>query len=156
MALNYVLRGWANSYKYAEDATKVLPEIQHFAWHRITHWLAEKHECSRKYLVENILAHTDPLKVEGVELAYIADMSTRYTEPRTDTPHPYLDGERSDKNILPEEAGWLALQEERDGRKTGGWTSDGRPWKETRYGEICTPGSGRGLGETALGYKEIR
>lgn len=33
MALNYVLRGWANYYKYAEDATKVLPEIHHFAWH---------------------------------------------------------------------------------------------------------------------------
>jgi len=121
MALNYVLRGWANYYKYAEDATKVLPEIHSFAWHKTTHWLAEKHECSRKYLVENILEHTDPLKAEGTELTYIADMSTWYTEPRTDKPHPYLDGERTDKDVLPEEAGWLALQEERDGWRDQRW-----------------------------------
>ncbi len=121
MALNYVLRGWANYYKYAEDATKVLPEMQSFAWHRLTHWLAEKHECSRKYLVENILEQTNPLKVEGLELAHIADMSTRYTEPRTDKPHPYLDGERSYEDVLPDEARWLALQEDRDGWRDQRW-----------------------------------
>lgn len=108
--LNYVLRGWANYYKYAEDAAKVLPEIQNFAWHSVTHWLARKHECSREYLISNILDGLKPLEVEGKEMAYIGDMSATYSEPRSDKPHPHLDDESQIEDILPEEAAWMAYE----------------------------------------------
>ncbi len=122
--LNYILRGWANYYKYAEDAAKVLPEVHSFAWHRITHWLARKHECSRGYLVSNILEDTSPLKYKGKEMAYIADMSATWDEPRTDKPHPYLEDENPENELpeLPDEAEWLAL-----GERSNGWMD--QRWK---------------------------
>ena len=122
--LNYVLRGWANYYKYAEDAGKVLPEVHNFAWHRITRWLAEKHECSREYLANNILECTNPLKCEGKEMAYIVDMSATWTEPRTDKSHPYLeDGDTPESELpgLPDEAEWSAFGERSNGWKDQRW-----------------------------------
>jgi group II intron reverse transcriptase/maturase len=122
--LNYVLRGWANYYKYAEDAAKVLSEVHNFAWHRTTHWLAEKHECSRGHLASNILEHTNPLKYEGKEMAYIVDMSATWTEPRTDKPHPYLNDENTPESELPkipEGTEWLALGERSNGWKDQRW-----------------------------------
>jgi len=122
--LNYVLRGWANYYKYAEDAAKVLSEVHNFAWHRTTHWLAEKHECSRGHLASNILEHTNPLKYEGKEMVYIGDMSATWTEPRMDKPHPYLNDENKPESELPkipEGTEWLALGERSNGWKDQRW-----------------------------------
>jgi len=66
--INYVLRGWAGYYKFATDAAKRFSDLNHFTWHRLTHWLAEKYRCSRRHLCANILDRANPISINGVEM----------------------------------------------------------------------------------------
>ncbi|MCS3632584.1 group II intron reverse transcriptase/maturase [Salinibacter ruber] len=94
-SLNSVVRGWANYYKYCTDAAKVFSDVGHLLWHRMTHWLAEKHECSRSQLVQRKLDSKSPIRINEISLFDPNGMSTIRTENPQRHGHPYLseDGE---------------------------------------------------------------
>ncbi|MBB4091312.1 group II intron reverse transcriptase/maturase, partial [Salinibacter ruber] len=94
-SLNSVVRGWANYYKYCTDAAKVFSDVGHLLWHRMTHWLAEKHECSRSQLVQRKLDSKSPIRINKISLFDPNGMSTIRTENPQRHGHPYLseDGE---------------------------------------------------------------
>lgn len=90
--INSVLRGWANYYKFATNASKVFGNLEYFTWHRLTCWLARKYDCSRRYLVANILDSKSPISIHGMELVDIQAMPTNYTDSPRSGGHPYLEG----------------------------------------------------------------
>jgi len=59
-ALNLHLRGWANHYRYAYNATKVFRNIDHFAFWQMAHWLGRKFKCSMPNVMQRFYR-----KVEG-------------------------------------------------------------------------------------------
>lgn len=91
-SLNYVLRGWAGYYKYATCTSRVFGEVNQFAWEELSRWLAEKYDCSRKYLFSKVADGVNPIEIKGVEMAYIPAMGTEYTESPLEKGHPYLNG----------------------------------------------------------------
>lgn len=120
-ALNAVLRGWSNYYKFATDAAKVFSDLDTFVWHRVTHWLAEKYKCSRGYLWDNILENSSPLRANGMTLYTMAGDSSTYRKSPTDKGHPYLEGEVNILDIIPGDEPWLANREERRGWRDKRW-----------------------------------
>jgi RNA-directed DNA polymerase len=119
-SVDAVLRGWANYYKYATNAGRVFDRVQNKTWHMLTHWMAEKFECSRKELGQK-LDSTDPLGVNGVSMTKIAEMSDIRTESFDRHDHPYLGGKNVIWEELPQEEPWLANEEERTGWKDERW-----------------------------------
>jgi len=51
LALNRFLRGWANYYRYAFNATRVFAALGHFAYWRMARWLAGKHRSSMPKMI---------------------------------------------------------------------------------------------------------
>jgi len=113
-ALNAVLRGWENYYKYATDATKVFGEVNYFTWDRVTHWLARKYKCSRRKLVSRKLDSTNPIRINGVKLHRL-DGSFEWYEQEGLDEHPYLTEGTRKREDLPEKDPWLGNKEERLG-----------------------------------------
>jgi 5-methylcytosine-specific restriction endonuclease McrA len=120
-AVDAVLRGWANYYKYATDAGSVFDRVQYKSWHMLTHWMAEKLKCSRRELVSYRLDGTDPLSMNGVTLTKIAEMSAKRSKSHHRHNHPYLEGKNTGWESLPQEDPWLANDEERRGWEDGRW-----------------------------------
>jgi len=90
--LNSVLRGWAEYHKYATHTSDVFAEVDSFAWQRLSHWLAKKYRCSKRYLFSEIAEEANPIKVNGVEMVDIKAMTdVKYSEP-LEKDHPYFDG----------------------------------------------------------------
>ena len=90
--LNSVLRGWAEYYKYATQASKVFPEVQSFAWQKMSCWLAKKFRCSRKTLFSDIAEKTNPIRVNGMEMVYIPGKGNAKWHKPLKKDHPYFDG----------------------------------------------------------------
>lgn len=119
-AVDAVLRGWANYYKYATDAGSVFHGIQWKTWHMLTHWMAEKLKCSRNELGRK-LDSTDPISMNGVTMTKIAEMSAIRSKSHRRHDHPYLEGKNTGWESLPQENPWLANKEERTGWSDARW-----------------------------------
>ncbi|WP_423825091.1 group II intron maturase-specific domain-containing protein [Salinibacter ruber] len=141
-SLNSVVRGWANYYKYCFDAVTVLNDVGNLLWHRMTHWLAEKHKCSRKQLIQRKLESTSPIRINGLTLFDPDGMSTRRTESPRRHGHPYLceDGDgkpepqwkKRYREGHPGPNPYLANEEERPGSEDQSqWARDGNTCQST-------------------------
>jgi group II intron reverse transcriptase/maturase len=156
-AINSVVRGWANYYKYCTDASKVFGDVNRLLWHRITDWLAEKHDCSRWWLLRRKLDSKSPIKINGQAVAQLTGLSTHRTEDPKRHNHPYLEEERDQtldsrwgdeyRTRHPGQDPYLANEERRagsadktrearlrdrnvcqvEGCRTGGWDFDPLP-----------------------------
>jgi group II intron reverse transcriptase/maturase len=120
-AVDAILRGWANYYKYATDAGSVFDRVQAKTWHMLTHWMAEKLKCSRSELISHKLDNTDPLSMNGVTMTKIAEMSAIRDKSHYGHNHPYLEGKNMEWEKLPQEEAWLANVEERIGWGDARW-----------------------------------
>jgi RNA-directed DNA polymerase len=118
-AVNAVLRGWANYYKYATNASKVFRDVHDYGWRRMTHWLAEKLKCSMGKLMSQKMESTYPLQINGMAMVTITGMSGKYGKSCTRHDHPYLNNENTGWESLPEEDPWIGNE-----RKVG--------WKDRR------------------------
>lgn len=114
-ALNAVLRGWANYYKYATDAGTVFNELDYYVWRELADWLAQKYDCSQKELANRKLESVDPLRIEGITLYRMEGNSEIYDESHTGKDHPYLSDTEIIRDEFPEEDPDLANTEDREG-----------------------------------------
>ena len=114
-ALNTVLRGWAQYYKYANDSARVFGEIEHVRWKELTGWLARKYSRSRSRLFAEKLDGKNPISINGVEVVVIRRISDTHDSPLKDE-HPYLEGSR-ERQTIPDDDPWLAVTEDRPGWK---------------------------------------
>jgi group II intron reverse transcriptase/maturase len=140
-SLNSVVRGWANYYKYCFNAGDVFNDVEQLLWHRTTHWLAEKHKCSRKQLIQRKLESKSPIRINGITLFDPNGMSTIRTESPRRHGHPYLceDGDGKPepqwkKRYREEHPGpdpYLANEEERLG------SEDQSQWARVRDENTC-------------------
>ncbi|WP_162892963.1 group II intron reverse transcriptase/maturase [Salinibacter ruber] len=140
-SLNSVVRGWANYYKYCFNAGDVFNDVEQLLWHRTTHWLAEKHKCSRKQLIQRKLESKSPIRINGITLFDPNGMSTIRTESPRRHGHPYLceDGDGKPepqwkKRYREEHPGpdpYLANKEERLG------SEDQSQWARVRDENTC-------------------
>ncbi|WP_259220692.1 group II intron reverse transcriptase/maturase, partial [Salinibacter ruber] len=89
-SISSVVRGWANYYKYCFNAGDVFNDVEQLLWHRTTHWLAEKHKCSMKQLIQRKLESKSPIRINEITLFDPTGMSTSRTESPRRHGHPYL------------------------------------------------------------------
>lgn len=122
--INAALRGWANYYKFATNAAKVFGDLEHFTWHRLTCWLAEKHSCTRRHLIANKLDGKSPIALHDVEMVDVRTMSENYSDSPRAEGHPYLEGdlERHSPPVLDLEP----RQETRPGQHDQKWRAHQR------------------------------
>jgi group II intron reverse transcriptase/maturase len=128
-ALNAVIAGWANYYKYATNASRVFNDLDNFVWHKLSHWLAEKFKCSRDEIVDRV-EDPDTLKLNGIGRTQLEDLteSGRYGEVHQGN-NPYLEGEGLKREELFESDPWLANAEEYETWKDSRWnTLEGNDW----------------------------
>ena len=140
-SMNSVVRGWANYYKYCFNAGKVFNDVGNLLWHRMTHWLAEKHKCSRKQLIQRKLESKSPIRINEITLFDPNGMSTTRTENPRRHGHPYLceDGDgkpepqwkKRYREGHPGPNPYLANEEERSG------SEDQSQWARVRDENTC-------------------
>ncbi|WP_259059338.1 group II intron reverse transcriptase/maturase [Salinibacter ruber] len=119
-ALNSILSGWANYYKYATNSHRVFNDLDSFVWHKLSHWLAEKFDCERSEIV-NKVEDPDTLKLNGIGRTLMEDLAGgRYGEVHQGN-NPYLDGEGLEREELFESDPWLANAEEYEEWKDSRW-----------------------------------
>jgi group II intron reverse transcriptase/maturase len=127
-SLNALLRGWANYYKYANDAGAVFNKLDHRTWENLTDWLARKHKCSKRKLYSNKLEGKSPLKINGVKLYKMGGDGELYTDEYSDKDHPYLNDKARTREQVPESNAYLG--EDRKGWFDARWKSLQRDnWK---------------------------
>ncbi|CBH22807.1 Conserved hypothetical protein containing reverse transcriptase (RNA-dependent DNA polymerase) domain (plasmid) [Salinibacter ruber M8] len=114
-AVSAAVRGWANYYKYATDAYRVFNDVENLLWHQTSRWLARKHDCSRSRLISEKLQSRSPISINGVTLVDPRKLADKYAKSPQRHDHPYLDGENTGWERLPDEGPWLANGEERKG-----------------------------------------
>ncbi len=114
MALNAVVRGWANYYKYASNAGKVFNDLDHFVWDKLTDWLGRKYKMSVAQVCERKLDCEHPLTINGATLTRVSGMGDRYTQSHTNKPKVYLNNQENEREKLPDDNPWLGNQESRD------------------------------------------
>lgn len=140
-SVNAVVRGWANYYRHCSDAARVFSEVNHLLWHRMTDWLARKHECSKNWLIQHRLDSKSPIVIDGLEVVRIIGMSTRYRKNPKRHTHPYLEEER---DSAPESPWGERYRTEHPGRDPylgnkedrPGWTDRAREAR-LRDGNVC-------------------
>jgi RNA-directed DNA polymerase len=119
-AIDAVLRGWANYYKYATDAGSVFNHVQYYCWNKLTHWISRKLKCSRTQVGTRANGR-HPLSMNGVTMTLLADLTDDRTKSHYRHDHPYLGGRVTNSEDIPEEDPWLAKGEERTGWRDIRW-----------------------------------
>jgi RNA-directed DNA polymerase len=124
-SVNALVRGWADYYKYCSNAAEVFNGVENVLWHRMTDWLAEKYECSRKQLIQRKLDNRSPISINGIALIDPRGMSKRRKKGPKRHTHPYLDEDtesipgsqwgRTHRTGHPGRDPYLANEEERTG-----------------------------------------
>lgn len=121
-AINRVVSGWVNYYRYATDAAKVFDDLSACLWHQVTDWLCQKHKCSKKRLIQNKLDSRRPITAGGESLVDLSGKTSRYTKSPLRHDHPYLEEGKTDiqgqwgkpyHRAMPRDP-YLANAEERD------------------------------------------
>jgi group II intron reverse transcriptase/maturase len=118
MALNPVIRGWAEYYKYCWKAQSVYNRLDSFIWRQMMKWIAGKHDTSVKEAVGMIGPNKSRIKYGDMELTCLKDTDggTKYMEP-IHKDHPYLEDEVINREEFPEERPWLGDEGDRAGLK---------------------------------------
>jgi RNA-directed DNA polymerase len=90
-ALNVHLRGWANYYRYAYNASRVFAAMDHFAFWRMAHWLGRKYRCSMPRVMRRYKRRVNGHVTLGVEAgAVFRIFSIKRDQLRSRTfPNPY-------------------------------------------------------------------
>lgn len=113
-ALNAVLRGWANYYKYATDSSRVFNDLDTFVWENLTDWLGRKYKMSVAQVCKYKLDRNYPLTMNGITLVKTQRYGDKYTQSHTDKPNVYLENRDRKTETLPDDDPWLGNQETRD------------------------------------------
>ena len=111
IALNAMLRGWANYYRYATNASKIFNQLDHFTWKKVTGWLSGKYKCSRSELVNRKLTSSAPISINDATLITLSGRVENYTETWKENGHPYLDNKDLEREDFPDEDPWLGNDE---------------------------------------------
>jgi RNA-directed DNA polymerase len=121
-ALNAVVRGWGNYYRYATDAARRFSELDHFTWRRTMGWLTEKFQSKTEGVVANRLDSTAPITMNGRSLVRLNSVgSAIYRESFKKDGHPYLTEAVGEGEDLPEDDPWLGNAEEKLGMEDQRW-----------------------------------
>jgi len=138
-AIDAVVRGWANYYKYATNASRVFNKVQFRMGPEIVEWIADKLDCKHKAVWAQ-LDNEYPLAMNGVKMTLLTEL----TENRTKSPlrhtHPYLKNDITPlRENLPSEDPWLGFNEGRKGWSDQRWKSLKRDnWKCKQCGKDIT------------------
>jgi len=62
MALNMYLRGWANYYRYAYNASKVFAGLDNVVFWQTAHWLGRKFKCSMAHVMRRFYRRVNGVK----------------------------------------------------------------------------------------------
>ena len=118
MALNALIRGWGNYYKYCWDAAKTFNDLSYFVWNKVMDWVARKRKTTKKRVVRSMDTEGSKIKLGGLDLVLPSDLdgAARYFEP-IHKEHPYLEGEERVYEELPEDDPWLGTETEKPGLK---------------------------------------
>jgi len=116
MALNPVIRGWGNYYRYCWSSASTFHDLDNFIWRQVMHWMARKHKTSVRKAVKRLEGEGTRIEIAGATLKRMADLdgSATYTR-KILKDHPYLEQESINREELPEERQWLGSEGDRAG-----------------------------------------
>jgi len=80
MALNAVIRGWGNYYRFCWNAAITFNTLDHFIWKRMVHWLAGKHQTSIKDILSRMDGDRTDIKWSNLTLTKLRKIKTRNTQ----------------------------------------------------------------------------
>lgn len=112
MALNALIRGWGEYYKFADRADKVFSSLDQFIWEEMMHWLGKKYKCSVAQVIRNHLENKDPITINGAQLVKLYGRQEYHMEAGAhEKDHPYKSEKAIQRERLPEKEPWLANKE---------------------------------------------
>lgn len=102
VALNAVIRGWGEYYKYCWGAASEYNALDHFIWWRLVKWMARKHQSSVSKVLKRIGKKKARLTVAETSLQKRQDIDTsgRHVE-KFFKDHPYLKNRPVRREKLP-------------------------------------------------------
>lgn len=112
VALNAVIRGWGEYYKYCWGAASEYNALDHFIWWRLVKWMARKRQSSVSKVLKRIGKKKARLTVAETSLQKLQDIDTsgRHAE-KFFKDHPYLKNRPVRREKLPRGKQWLGNKE---------------------------------------------
>lgn len=86
LALNLYIRGWANYYRYAYNASKTFAQMDHFIYQLMIRWLARKFRCKLKQIIRRFNRRVDgviTLATGGLALLRMSGIDTQQLRARS-------------------------------------------------------------------------
>lgn len=117
MALNAVIRGWGNYYRYCWNAASTFNTLDHFIWKRMAHWLAGKYQTSIKDILSRMDGDRTDIKWSNLTLTKLRKIKTEEYTGKFIKDHAYLEEETLNRENLPKERPWLGDERDRSGFK---------------------------------------
>jgi RNA-directed DNA polymerase len=111
LALNPVIRGWGNYYRYCWRSASTFSSLDYFIWQRVMRWIARKHKITVRKAVKRLDSNGKRIRISGATLTQMRDLngSAKYTG-RFLKDHPYLEETEVTREELPRERPWLGTE----------------------------------------------
>lgn len=119
-AIDAVVSGWANYYKYATNAREVFSKVQYFMGPKIIGWILDKLNCTRKEAWKKT-GNTFPIEMHNVEMTLLTDLVDSRSKSPNRHEHPYLSEKEITDTDIPSKDPWLANKENRPGMSDQRW-----------------------------------
>ena len=144
MAMNRIVRGWCNYYRYCSSPSRVFTKLEHTIWWDMAHWIAGKYQISiplacKKYRTGKGFG------TKKVYLVMPTDIKTKqYMRRKFNNPYTVEDQPLTRENLFDLDEVWLGTE-----RRRG--TQDIREAVIDREGLIC-----KGCGKHLENYFEAQ
>ena len=117
VALNRVIRGWCQYYRYCTNCTKVFNRLDHVVFWRMVHWLGRKFKIStpqvlRRYYRQEVSPKT--LGTETYRLVRASSYKRRVYRPSFRKPNPYTSQVEIKREERPSETIWTGWSVRQD------------------------------------------
>lgn len=92
MALNSIIRGWCNHYRYTSNANTDFRKLEHYVFWKVAHWVGRKYKMNMPDVLKKYYAKST-FHIEKLQLVQASSIKARRYPGLFVIPNPYLKNE---------------------------------------------------------------
>jgi 5-methylcytosine-specific restriction endonuclease McrA len=113
LALNRIIRGWCNYYRYCSSPTRVFYKLEHIIWWDIAHWIGSKYQVSIPKVCQRY-RQGNTFGTKKVHLVMPSDIKTKqYMRRKFSNPYTVESQKITREDVFDLDRAWLGTERRR-------------------------------------------